>query len=288
MSNKFEDYSLELIYQWDLVDIQKGDKTILSPMLQFCGAQSFRVGVNIEKKEASLFFLETNLNKMGLKVVHVCVRELFSMEPYNHDPNSGDINCCTLWKMEHTTRLKNTRSFTFHIYIAGIVNGYRVQRLDSHFTENFKSSALNPLKDFADFEIISRGAKFQVHQFILAARSPVFATLLRDRSNRRHIDGIDSAKLEIDCVDSATVDQFLRFLYTGELAGPINNSSQLLQLATAYQIKTLQDLCVAASSSITRDQMAEMALTMVKSESDKPSTEIRLINKVNRFYKLSF
>jgi len=55
-----------------------------------------------------------------------------------------------------------------------------------------------------------------------------------------------------------SVQQFLKFIYAGELEGPIK-SQHLMQLAVTYKIKTLKDLCYscqAASHEIDEEQMA--------------------------------
>ena len=59
-------------------------------------------------------------------------------------------------------------------------------------------------------------------------------------------------------VDSNTMEQFLKFIYTGQLVGPIS-SSDLGQLATKYQISTLQQLCESASLPSSIDAAANIS-----------------------------
>jgi len=65
------------------------------------------------------------------------------------------------------------RTFRFHIYIQGIVEDYRIQRMDFAMRDQLSLNRFG-----TDFEIIAAGGKrFPVHKFILAARSPVFEAL---------------------------------------------------------------------------------------------------------------
>jgi len=65
------------------------------------------------------------------------------------------------------------RTFSFHIYIQGIVEDYRIQRMDFATRDQLSLNRFG-----TDFEIIAADDKrFPVHKFILAARSPVFEAL---------------------------------------------------------------------------------------------------------------
>lgn len=44
-----------------------------------------------------------------------------------------------------------------------------------------------------------------------------------------------------DAVDASTLEQFLKFIYTGELVGGVSHPLNLL--ASVYQIETLKRLC---------------------------------------------
>lgn len=46
-------------------------------------------------------------------------------------------------------------------------------------------------------------------------------------------------------VGEACMNQFLKFIYNGELDGPV--TSQLVQLASHYQIETLEKICEGAA-----------------------------------------
>ena len=69
------------------------------------------------------------------------------------------------------------------------------------------------------------------------------------------------------------MEQFLKFIYTGELDGPVK-CRDLLKLATTFKIKTLEDLCKAALNDINGDQMIQVALQL-KPEAELPLFAIR-------------
>lgn len=52
------------------------------------------------------------------------------------------------------------------------------------------------------------------------------------------------------------MEPFLKFIYTGELERAIINCDDLKYLAETYQIKSLEDLCDAASHDIDATKMA--------------------------------
>jgi len=57
------------------------------------------------------------------------------------------------------------------------------------------------------------------------------------------------------------MERFFKFIYTGELDGQMK-SSNLLKLATTYEIKTLEDLCKAAVNEVNGGQMVQLAMQL--------------------------
>lgn len=129
-------------------------------------------------------------------------------------------------------------SFNFELCNTGNASKYRIQRTDYLLSDHLWSSTTNHL--WTDFKFITATdmKRFSVHKFILAARSPVLAALFSNN--------IESPSSLAESVDSKTMEQFLKFLYTGQLVGEIS-SSDLGQLASKYRLSTLQQLCESAS-----------------------------------------
>ncbi len=133
---------------------------------------------------------------------------------------------------------------------SGNTADYRVQRLDCLLIDHLWSSETSHL--WTDFEFIAATdmKRFSAHKFILAARSTVFAAIFSKN--------MESQSSLAEPVDSNTMEQFLKFIYTGQLVGLIS-SSDLGQLATKYQISTLQRLCESASLPSSTDAAANIS-----------------------------
>jgi len=233
----------------------------------------------------TILFMATNLNKMGLRVADVISSTRLTndsgekrqqarmrIQPYNHDAAKSSVQLFTL-QLESSLPLGNQFIF-FDIYISGIADGYQIQRVDNHIYEQLWSSVTNCVE--SDFVFHAGGKKFPVHKFILAARSPVFAALFSSDmlDPKKEISArspIPREKTEL--VDAASMEQFLKFVYTGKLEGSISGR-QLKQLATTYQIRTLEDICEAASYDIDGEEMSVLALQLNPSL-EKVSYEIR-------------
>lgn len=210
-----------------------------------------------------LFFVTTNLNKLGIRVKRVAYIQNSKQDSslYIHpmklevggheDQSDGSVQLFTSPKSFYLT---SDNSFTFHINICGIADSYRVQEVDCVLTEHLWSSSLNRVG--TDFKLIVDGRSFPVHKFVLAARSSVFEAQFNKSS------AIES-KHTIDYVNAQSMEQFLKFIYTGELDGlVIKKNSQLLHLAETYQLKTLESLCLMTSRSIKEDDLGTVALQL--------------------------
>ncbi len=266
-----EELSYVFTYTWTLIDIEKEATTILSPMIKFRGEESFRVGLNIGDRVeegrvplCTVFLIAAHLNKLGLKATRV---KLFS---FSHELELGanfkmiEISRKNDEPADGTFQLFATpyngaegvedNTLTFDVCLTGnfgYVDSFRAQRMDCLLKEHLWSSIKNP--DFTDFVILTRGIQFPVHQFILAARSPVFAALFKTK--KRSKSEIVKPQQEIDYVDPACMEQFLKFIYTGEIEGPIKNCQMMMKLATTFQVNTVKNLCEVASHEIDEHAM---------------------------------
>lgn len=277
--------SLVYQFQWQVNDISTTEKTstIISNMISFRGVKSFRVGLkNRASSSPTLFLITTNLNKMGVDVFGVKYsfqnsdRELMSNEKKCNEKEEGDskiikdspIQLFTSLLQEITSASK--LNFTFYVFIKSAIEDYDMQQVDSLLKEQFWSSAVN--RNLTDFELNVDGRCFPVHKFVLAARSPVFATLFEDESLKSPTEAITTIQ-RIAPVDAECMELFLKFIYTGELDGIA--TKDLLKLASFYQIETLEKICQDATASyINCDQMATLALCL-NAEDRSSSIEIK-------------
>ncbi len=211
-------------YKWKLTDIKR-DITVLSKKIHYKENESFRIGLkNSPVSSPSLVFVTTNLNKIGLKASSV------SFSSSNHTrikpmelkigrkaDEDGTIQLFT----SSLQPVGDACSFTFTVQLTGIVENYRVSSIDRLLSQQLWLSN----QDGTDFELIAKdGKSFPVHKWILAARSPVFATLFGNEESEPNY-----------CMD-CTVDeiqQFVKFVYTGEFEEPV--TSYLTRLTVEYQ-----------------------------------------------------
>ncbi len=123
-----------------------------------------------------------------------------------------------------------------------------LRQKDSLLNEQLWLSAQNEIG--TDLNITDGKTIFPVHKFILSARSPVFANQFNnEKKEETYLD------VEADCME-----QFLKFVYTGKLEGIITTPKKLKELASTYQIKTLERICEAASKEMDDDLMVKFIL----------------------------
>jgi len=146
----------------------------------------------------------------------------------------------------HTTKTNLIISFTIHLI--GIADNYRVYQIDGLLSQQLQSFVVDQVG--TDLKLITKDKKIvNVHKFILAARSPVFATMfMKDAADLNH---------EMDCTINE-MNQFVKFIYIGELEGLVSDG--LMQLAVKYKVKSLENLCEVASQSVSVNTMASLAL----------------------------
>jgi hypothetical protein len=88
---------------------------------------------------------------------------------------------------------------------------------------------------FSDFVIIAEGPKeFAVHRSVLGTRSSGFAEMFENN--------FDQKELKIENLAAESVEQFLRFIYTGELSEKFN-TKEVFALAAKFKIEALKSYC---------------------------------------------
>ncbi len=275
-------------FKWDLSGSTKFENvTILSKMITFRKQKLFRAALKIQPSSKKLIFMAANLNKMGMKAVgmsYSSLRSILSNLSDNEEimaeiTSKEDKNeSVQLFTASYGWPITADSSFTFQIYITGTVEGYQVQQMDGLLKEQIWSSTVANSYG-TDFEITTGEKKFSVHKFILAARSPIFTSRFNNEKSSNPVliddeeEGSQQRNKDLDGVDSACMEQFLKFIYTGELEEPVINDG-LIQLARTYQIKTLENLCQAASADIDDDQMIKVALKL-KAETSQSTVIVK-------------
>jgi len=108
------------------------------------------------------------------------------------------------------------------------------------FTRKYQKGFLSDLKTFTqdettkDFKIIIEGQEFQVHKFLLAARSPTLAEILK---NNPEVENLNLVDISVEIFEI-----ILKFLYTDELPGDDGmNFLQLFAVAGKLKIEELKE-----------------------------------------------
>lgn len=224
----------------------------------------------LQNPAVKLSFLNINLSKMGLKVSSVTsLRHLF--DSYRYEVEMEEDPGTQLFNIFETHNKSPDFTLKFTIHLTGSVNKFCLYQIDQLLSKQLWPSIIN--EETADFKLLaSDGNGLPVHKWILAARSPVFAELLR-----RGEEDFKSIHLAIDCTLDE-MNQFVKFIVTGELEGLL--TEKLKQLAVKYQIKTLEDLCQSGycddidTGDSSTDDKVEIFYPMDESES-RPPVELR-------------
>ena len=142
---------------------------------------------------------------------------------------------------------------SFHIYLTGCLPEYRYQLRDSLLRENLWSAAQN--QNMTDVMFLVNGVdKFYAHKMILVARSPVFAS----QFERRPIFPTELEIIALDNVDPSDLEQFLRFVYTGEFTATVN--AKLLQLFASYRIESAVKMQDYINQHISAEHLVKIAV----------------------------
>jgi hypothetical protein len=99
-------------------------------------------------------------------------------------------------------------------------------------SKNFKD--LWELKDFSDFTIVTGKQEFPVHKVVLAAQSPVFASMLKNDEQVKLTN-----KLEIKDCSEEIVRVFLQSFYTGNVSDD-EKVFELFSLACVFKFEQLK------------------------------------------------
>lgn len=115
-----------------------------------------------------------------------------------------------------------------------------------------------------DFELnMNDGVALKAHKAILIARSPVFHKMLT-------IDMTEATKNSVDIsdIDSKTMKELLRFMYSGEVESSGGILNDLIFAAEKCEIKQLKEFCIEQIiKNLTEDNVVD-ALIIVDRVSD--------------------
>ena len=92
-------------------------------------------------------------------------------------------------------------------------------------------------------------------QMILAATSPVFKVMFQDGTKEQQ-----SGQVNIEDIDTNVFEEFLRFIYTGDVRHLLEIAEDLLAVADKYQVQSLKYTCIAQMlESLSADNATRMS-----------------------------
>lgn len=93
--------------------------------------------------------------------------------------------------------------------------------------------------DFTDMTIVCDKREFHCHKFVLAARSEVFAAMLRHEFLEKQ-----NSRVDVKEIDGETMELLLSYIYTGQVTDFKNVSVvELFKAADRYRLDHLKNMC---------------------------------------------
>jgi len=191
---------------------------------------------------------------LSLKDVNGCEVHNNSSSVYyltKEEPPDGTTPCykCTLISrrelMEHKTSLLPDDTLTL---VAKMVFVQEVCSVGDTHQDDFlvPTTSLSrdmgeafTATDFTDMTIVCDQREFHCHKFMLAARSEVFAAMLRHEFLEKQ-----NSRVDVKEIDSETMELLLSYIYTGHVSDFKNVSVvELFKAADRYRLDHLKQMC---------------------------------------------
>ena len=229
----------------------------ISSKIKVRNEEVFRVCLKQPAYGGSVYVLIvcSNLNKIGIMVegVDLKVENTKKRMLLQSDRQSGIQIFSYEFGNQRLISLREyiTEKITFLIYVAGCLPEYRFQLRDQLLKTQLWLAAQEQQMTDVTFAV-DNGKNLYAHKFILAARSPVFAQKFLNSTSTSS----KSELINMEYIAASTVEQFLKFIYTGELEAQPNK--QLLTLAKAYGVQTLVDLSNCCSQEVSDDDVVDL------------------------------
>lgn len=196
--------------EWTINERPERGAIWMSNLVPFHGENCFRFG--LKQSTMALYFINVFPCKSGFKISHVYLiapgvnGEEMTLRTESNEPT---IQMFT-YILEGYTHTDVLTSYNFYIHIVKTVDDYCYRPIDTRMSDEFWASARE--KQFTDFEFLVGDRIFPAHRGIVAARSPVFAAMFK-------ADMVESRtqRVIIEDIESSVFEEFLYFLYTGQL-----------------------------------------------------------------------
>ncbi|XP_065224590.1 speckle-type POZ protein-like [Planococcus citri] len=109
----------------------------------------------------------------------------------------------------------------------------------SNLPENLESMLENP--NFADVVFITNGSNYPAHKNILAARSPVFAAMFRQKDSKN--GKLKKIRINVTPMNEKVLRAMLRYIYTEKCEELGDLTGRLFEAAVKYGLEGLREIC---------------------------------------------
>lgn len=219
-------------------------RSVITETLTFNGEQVFSAGIKVLGNDVC--FIGINLHKIGLRIkyvlfIHESSQRIHSMR------EKTDATSHTVQIFAHRglgfLRNEPQLSFSFKVYLGSQNSDFGYRICDSSWqTQLWEACRSGLYWPDTILEVVDFGKKFTAHRAILAARCPTLVAHIETKSDSR-------TTLHLEGVDPESVEQFLRFIYTGVVEGSIANKN-LLKLAIMFKVPSLERSCKRALNNL--------------------------------------
>ena len=204
----------------------------------------------IESPQIRFFFVKPR--NCGFKIVEVAMAHRSSDGWIRMKPDQQDkaVQLFTT-KMDQNVNYKGD-SIIFRVKIVNTIENNHFHMVDTNWGVDLLWE-----DQWTDVDILVGSKKLEAHRVVLSARSPVFKILLSK------ISYTGKATLTISAdVDFSIVENFVNYLYTGNLEISANNK-ELLSLAEMYQVETLTKICQLAVRESNVEDLTTSLFTLI-------------------------
>lgn len=197
--------------EWIINEQPERDAALwMSNLVPFHAENCFRFG--LKESTMTIYFINVFPCKSGFKISHVYLiaygvnGEEMTLRTESDEPA---IQMFT-YRLEGYSHSDLLTTYNFYIHVVKTVDDYCYRPIDRRLGDELWTSAVD--KQFTDCEFWVGNSIFPAHRGVLAARSPVFAAMFKADmlESRTH-------KVIIEDIEASVFEEFLYFLYTGQL-----------------------------------------------------------------------
>ena len=215
--------------EWTINERPERGAIWMSNLVPFHAENCFRFG--LKQSTMTLYFINVFPCKSGFKISHVYLiapgvnGEEMTLRTESNEPA---IQMFT-FILEGYTHTDVLTSYNFYIHVVKTVDDYCYRPMDALMGDQLWAAAKE--KQFTDFEFLVGDRVFPAHKGIVAARSPVFAAMFKaDMKESR------TQQVVIEDIESSIFEEFLYFLYTGQLKRSAADVIIEICIFTVFQI----------------------------------------------------